>query len=318
MSTRAAEGARGAGQAPCSGLRVLDLGSGPVSGVATMVLSDFGADVIAIERPGGDPWRRAPASEVWLRGKRSVTLDLRSEEGRARLRALAATADVAVAAAAPGTALRLGCRLRLPRGGEPRPGVLLDHRLRAGGAARGVPRTRERRRRARRSHADPLRHRRPGGADLRGRPGRAPRRGAGRRGGHPGRPHRARALGPGPARGDEPAAGDPPLRHPRAPAEAAGAPGPRDLRSRDGPRGDRPAAAAPLPAGAGGRRALDPARQPHRAALPLLPARHGTLRARIAAALRRAAERLRARAQGGAAARDAAANAGAGLRRVDG
>ena len=108
MSTRAAEGARGAGQAPCSGLRVLDLGSGPVSGVATMVLSDFGADVIALERPGGDPWRRAPASAVWLRGKRSVTLDLREEAGRARLRALAATADVAVAAAAPGTALRLG------------------------------------------------------------------------------------------------------------------------------------------------------------------------------------------------------------------
>ena len=109
MSIRAAGGARGGGQAPCSGLRVLDLGSGPVSGVATMVLSDFGADVIALERPGGDPWRRAPASEVWLRGKRSVTVDLRSEAGRARLRALAATADVAVAAAAPGAALRLGC-----------------------------------------------------------------------------------------------------------------------------------------------------------------------------------------------------------------
>jgi crotonobetainyl-CoA:carnitine CoA-transferase CaiB-like acyl-CoA transferase len=73
-----------------------------------MVLADFGADVIAIERPGGDPFRDAPSSAVWLRGKRSVTLDLRSEEGRTRLRALAAGADVAVAAAAPGTMARLG------------------------------------------------------------------------------------------------------------------------------------------------------------------------------------------------------------------
>ena len=109
MSTRPAEEARGDAPAPCAGLRVLDLGSGPVSGMATMVLADFGADVIAIERPGGDPGRRAPASAVWLRGKRSVTLDLRDGAGRASLRALAATADVAVSAAAPGATLRLGC-----------------------------------------------------------------------------------------------------------------------------------------------------------------------------------------------------------------
>ena len=122
MSPRAVEEERATAQAPCAGLRVLDLGSGPVSGVATMVLSDFGADVIAIERPGGDPWRRAPASAVWLRGKRSVTLDLRSEAGRGRLRALAATADVAVAAAAPGTGRRLGCDYAAL--GEANPGLV--------------------------------------------------------------------------------------------------------------------------------------------------------------------------------------------------
>ena len=98
---------RSGGEGPCRGLRVLDLGSGPAAGVATMVLADFGADVIAVERPGGDPWRRAPASAVWLRGKRSVTLDLRTEAGQERLHALAAGADVAVAAAAPGAAARL-------------------------------------------------------------------------------------------------------------------------------------------------------------------------------------------------------------------
>ncbi len=109
MSARRGERATDGTAAPCTGLRVLDLGSGPVSGVATMVLADFGADVIAVERPGGDPWRRAPASAVWMRGKRSVTLDLEGDSGRARLRALAARADVAVTAAPPGRAATLGC-----------------------------------------------------------------------------------------------------------------------------------------------------------------------------------------------------------------
>ena len=108
MAQQLAEQPALAGGGPCAGLRVLDLGSGPVAGTATMVLADFGADVIAIERPGGDPFRAAPSSAVWLRGKRSVTLDLRADEGRARLRELAAGADVVVAAAAPGTMARLG------------------------------------------------------------------------------------------------------------------------------------------------------------------------------------------------------------------
>ncbi len=107
MSSRSPVEGRSGADAPCAGLRVIDLGSGPAAGMATMVLADFGADVIAVERPGGDPWRRAPASAVWLRGKRSVTLDLRTEAGQERLHALAAAADVAVAAAAPGAMSRL-------------------------------------------------------------------------------------------------------------------------------------------------------------------------------------------------------------------
>ncbi len=42
---------------PLSDIRVIDLTNGPVGGIATMILADFGADVIKVERPGGDPFR---------------------------------------------------------------------------------------------------------------------------------------------------------------------------------------------------------------------------------------------------------------------
>ena len=47
-------------------LRVSDLSSGPVGGMATMVLADFGADVVKVERPGGDPLRSLPSAPMWL------------------------------------------------------------------------------------------------------------------------------------------------------------------------------------------------------------------------------------------------------------
>ena len=93
---------------PCDDLRVIDLSSGPVGGVATMVLADFGADVVKVERPGGDPWRRLANAPVWLRGKRSVELDLANDEGRSALTRLAGGADVVVASFRPGSAERLG------------------------------------------------------------------------------------------------------------------------------------------------------------------------------------------------------------------
>ena len=93
---------------PCDDLRVIDLSSGPVGGIATMMLADYGADVIKVERPGGDPLRRLTASPVWLRGKRSITLDLGDEASRARLRELTAGADVVVASFRPGRAEALG------------------------------------------------------------------------------------------------------------------------------------------------------------------------------------------------------------------
>ena len=92
---------------PCDDIRVLDLSSGPAGGIATMMLADYGADVIKIERPGGDPLRRLTASPVWLRGKRSLKLDLREQRDRERLGELARGADVNVR-----TKLRQGLRKR--------------------------------------------------------------------------------------------------------------------------------------------------------------------------------------------------------------
>jgi crotonobetainyl-CoA:carnitine CoA-transferase CaiB-like acyl-CoA transferase len=91
-----------------AGLRVLDLTSGPAGGLATMILADFGAEVLLVERPGGDPFTALPAAPMWRRGKRTATLDLTTEEGRARLHALAAAADVLVCTGRPSTLARRG------------------------------------------------------------------------------------------------------------------------------------------------------------------------------------------------------------------
>ena len=89
---------------PLDDLRVIDISTGQPGNVATMVLADFGADVIKVESPDGDPIRSQAAAPMWLRGKRSVTLDLTAEADRGRLHALVAGADVVVASYAPGAA----------------------------------------------------------------------------------------------------------------------------------------------------------------------------------------------------------------------
>ena len=93
---------------PCDDLRVIDLSSGQPGGIATMVLADFGAEVIKVEPPGGDPARALPAAPMWLRGKRSVVLDLEREDGRARLHDLVRGADVVVSSYRGDEAVRLG------------------------------------------------------------------------------------------------------------------------------------------------------------------------------------------------------------------
>ncbi|MFZ9234490.1 MAG: CaiB/BaiF CoA transferase family protein, partial [Hylemonella sp.] len=95
-----------------AGLRVIEMGqliAGPFSG---KTLGDFGADVIKIEAPGaGDPlrnWRLLQdGTSVWWqvqsRNKRSIALDLRSQEGQDIARQLIAQADVLIENFRPGT-----------------------------------------------------------------------------------------------------------------------------------------------------------------------------------------------------------------------
>jgi crotonobetainyl-CoA:carnitine CoA-transferase CaiB-like acyl-CoA transferase len=97
------------------GIRVVEFAnyvSGPYAG---MLLGDLGADVIKVEEPKrGDPfrgWGRVEYSPTFgsvNRNKKSVTLDLKSESGKADARALVATADVVIENFRPGAMDRLG------------------------------------------------------------------------------------------------------------------------------------------------------------------------------------------------------------------
>ena len=93
---------------PLENIVVLDFSSGRAGSVATMILSDFGAEVIKVEPPDGDPYRAFPQSLLWNRGKKSVTLDLKSLEGQESARRLMMHADVVVESFRPGEADALG------------------------------------------------------------------------------------------------------------------------------------------------------------------------------------------------------------------
>jgi len=83
---------------PLHGLRVVDAASLYAGPFISTVLADHGADVVKVEPPDGDAYRTggSPLWPILARGKRSLTLDLRSEEGCDVLRALAAHVDVIV------------------------------------------------------------------------------------------------------------------------------------------------------------------------------------------------------------------------------
>ena len=91
----------------CDGLRVLDLGQG-YGAIPGMILADYGAEVIKVEPPGGEAFRHLPAFLQWNRGKKSVVLDLKTEEGRQAAQALARESDVVIENFRPGVAERLG------------------------------------------------------------------------------------------------------------------------------------------------------------------------------------------------------------------
>ena len=89
-------------------IRVVEFGQYIPGPLLAMLLSDQGAEVIKVERPGGDPGRDQPAFATWNRGKRSVVLDLRTPDGQRSAKELVATADVLVENFRPGVADRLG------------------------------------------------------------------------------------------------------------------------------------------------------------------------------------------------------------------
>jgi len=99
---------------PLAGIRVLEFCHTIMGPTAGLILADLGADVIKIEPPGGDHTRRlagfaAGFFPTFNRNKRSLAVDLKSDEGRALLHRLARTADVVLENYAPSTMDRLGC-----------------------------------------------------------------------------------------------------------------------------------------------------------------------------------------------------------------
>ena len=99
---------RGA-EGPLAGVRVLDLSRLVAGNMLSLQLADFGADVIKVEPPSGDPlrdWRDGDRQLHWktyARNKRSVVLNLRQPAARDALVRLVATADVFIENYRPGT-----------------------------------------------------------------------------------------------------------------------------------------------------------------------------------------------------------------------
>ena len=101
---------------PLNGIRVIDLGRHQAGPRCAQVLARLGAEVIKIERLGGEetryhaPWVRKQ-SAYWVQynsGKKSVSMDLRKEEGKTALRKLIEVSDVLVQNFRPGTIDEMG------------------------------------------------------------------------------------------------------------------------------------------------------------------------------------------------------------------
>lgn len=103
---------------PLDGIRVIEVGQALAGPLAGMILADLGASVIKVERPdGGDDARLwgppfvdgdSVSFHATNRGKRSVTLDLKAPADAARLRRLAAGADILIQNLRPGAVEALG------------------------------------------------------------------------------------------------------------------------------------------------------------------------------------------------------------------
>lgn len=101
---------------PLTGLKVLDFTQILAGPFCTALLADLGAEIIKVEPPKGDEYRRIGPfrkgeSALFLlvnRGKKSIVLDLKSDDGRVAIHALARDVDIVVENFRPGVAARLG------------------------------------------------------------------------------------------------------------------------------------------------------------------------------------------------------------------
>jgi crotonobetainyl-CoA:carnitine CoA-transferase CaiB-like acyl-CoA transferase len=116
---------------PVAGVKVVELGVWVAGPAAGGILADWGADVIKIEPPAGDPARMFgrmlgcdlglnPPFEMDNRSKRSVVLDLGTEDGRATAFELLADADVFLTNVRPGALRRLGLDFEAVSAANPR------------------------------------------------------------------------------------------------------------------------------------------------------------------------------------------------------
>ena len=104
---------------PLEGFRVVDMSSVVMGPLATEILADLGAQVVAVERPGGDPNRAmgvGPHPELsgqalnLMRGKRSIVLDIGNPDGRKVLERLVAASDVFITNLRPASRRRARIR----------------------------------------------------------------------------------------------------------------------------------------------------------------------------------------------------------------
>ena len=118
-------------QGPLTDVRVLDIASFMAAPMAAMWLGDFGADVVKVEHPNGDPIRswgndKEGVPLFWKmvgRNKRSIAIDLHEQQGQELLLELCAVADVVVENFRPGTLDRWD--IGYDRMRERNPGVVL-------------------------------------------------------------------------------------------------------------------------------------------------------------------------------------------------
>jgi crotonobetainyl-CoA:carnitine CoA-transferase CaiB-like acyl-CoA transferase len=107
------------GKGPLHGYRVVEFASNLTAPIATMLMGDQGADIIKVETPEGDALRSSGSHRTGVSGmgtmflnanrnKRSIVLDLKKDEDRAKAIALAIKADVVIQNFRPGVIDRLG------------------------------------------------------------------------------------------------------------------------------------------------------------------------------------------------------------------